>query len=84
MPPGLDYDNLVEYTRRLLEVIEVGFGLDGEKYAEEVVNLLKHVDPPSLESQQVLEPVVEKILSFIRDSMSFCIWNCKSITELYV
>ncbi|PBK74014.1 ARM repeat-containing protein [Armillaria solidipes] len=71
LPAEIPYNNKVESTWRLLEVLQVQFAGDGEQYARQVLELFKHVESigPS-DSQRVLDAAVEKVLSFIRDGIS--------------
>ncbi len=71
LPAEMPYNNKVESTWRLLEVLQVQFAGDGEQYARQVLELFRHVESvgPS-DSQRVLGVAVEKVLSFIRDGRS--------------
>ncbi|KAK0241249.1 armadillo-type protein [Armillaria nabsnona] len=71
LPAEMPYNNKVESTWRLLEVLQVQFAGDGEQYARQVLELFRHVESvgPS-DSQHVLGVAVEKVLSFIRDGIS--------------
>ncbi|KIY63566.1 ARM repeat-containing protein [Cylindrobasidium torrendii FP15055 ss-10] len=74
--PGLSLDNRIECACRLLECVEVLAASDGEKYAKDVITLLKSTEPPASESQRVL---VEKILLYIRESQSMFQMACSTI-----
>ncbi|KAG7449785.1 ARM repeat-containing protein [Guyanagaster necrorhizus] len=71
LPAEMPYNNKMEFTWRLLEVLQVQFGGDGERYACQVLELFRRVESvgPS-DSQRVLDAAVEKVLSFIRDGIS--------------
>ncbi|KAK0459159.1 armadillo-type protein [Desarmillaria tabescens] len=71
LPAEMPYNNKVESTWRLLEVLQVQFAGDGEQYSRQTLELFRHVESvgPS-DSQRVLDAAVEKVLSFIRDSSS--------------
>ncbi|KAK0212386.1 armadillo-type protein [Desarmillaria ectypa] len=71
LPAEISYNNRVESTWRLLEVLQVQFAGDGEQYARQVLELFRHVESVGpQDSQRVLDAAVEKVLSFIRDSVS--------------
>ncbi|KAF9018010.1 ARM repeat-containing protein [Hymenopellis radicata] len=70
IPDGLAFDNKVEYTCRLLEVLELQYADDGEGYARQVIDLFKKLEPPAPESGRLLDVAVEKILTCVRDNTS--------------
>ncbi len=71
IPDGLAFDNKVEYTCRLLEVLELQFADDGEGYARQVIDLFKKLEPSAPESARLLDVAVEKLLTCVRDSALF-------------
>ncbi|THV06757.1 ARM repeat-containing protein [Dendrothele bispora CBS 962.96] len=71
LPQDLNPSAKTEYGCRLLEVLEIRTAEDGENYAKNVHDLLKHMDDAaSHESNQpvILEDLVEMVLRHIRQA----------------
>jgi len=65
IPPGLSIDDVNGYAVRLIEIMEMQSGADGELYARELKDLLAHLEQAS--SNAVLEKVIEIVLSYFRN-----------------
>jgi AP-4 complex subunit epsilon-1 len=64
LPPDLNAKGKNEYVTRLLEIVDVACGEDGEAYASQLKDLLLVADDASL----VLDSIVEVVLLRIRHS----------------
>ena len=70
-PSSLSVKGKSEYAIRLLEVLEVQCGVDGELYARQLKDVFAVVEQdPTPERQPVLENVVEKVLLYIKNGES--------------
>ena len=70
-----------EYAIRLLEVLEIQCGGDGELYARQLRDLLGAIDQePTPERQPVLENIVEIVLLYIKNGE--CVVCAKSFARL--
>ncbi|KAJ7039210.1 armadillo-type protein [Mycena alexandri] len=69
LPADLNLNGIVEYTTRLLEVIELQAEGDGELYAQQLGDLFAQMEARSPRyAQLVLENAVEKVLLFLRNA----------------
>jgi AP-4 complex subunit epsilon-1 len=65
-PSNLSVKDKNKYAVRLLEVVEILCGIDGELYARQLKDIFAVVEQdPTPERQPVLENVVEKVLLYI-------------------
>jgi AP-4 complex subunit epsilon-1 len=67
IPPALTVKGKDEYVARLLEVIDVVCGEDGENYARQLKSLLEVAE----DGKTVLESLTESVLSRIKQG-----WSC--------
>jgi AP-4 complex subunit epsilon-1 len=57
-----------EYLARLLEILEILSGEDGELYARQVMELFKELDSAQIgKDDALLEDVVEMVLVYVRN-----------------
>ncbi|KAJ4493938.1 armadillo-type protein [Lentinula edodes] len=63
-------DEKVKLALPLFEVLEVQAGMDGERYARDVITLLRQIEAPSNTDGHIFEDVIDIILSFVRQSSS--------------
>ncbi|KAJ3810385.1 armadillo-type protein [Lentinula aff. lateritia] len=61
-------DEKVKLALPLFEVLEVQAGMDGERYARDVLTLLRQIEAPSSTDGHIFEHVIDIILSFVRQS----------------
>jgi AP-4 complex subunit epsilon-1 len=73
IPSALPVKEKTEYAVRLLEIVEIQCGQDGEAYARQLKNLLAAVEHDAApEHQLVLEGIIEKVLLYIKNGGFFC------------
>jgi AP-4 complex subunit epsilon-1 len=81
IPSDLSVKDKNEYAIRLLEVLEIQCGEDGELYARQLRDLLGAIDQePTPERQPVLENIVEIVLLYIKNGE--CVVCAKSFARL--
>ena len=68
IPAALAVKDKNEYVIRLLEVVDIQCGEDGEFYARQLKDIFVAIDQVAApERQPVLENVVEKVLLYIKN-----------------
>jgi AP-4 complex subunit epsilon-1 len=67
-PSNLSVKDKTRYAIRLLEVVEILCGMNGELYARQLKDIFAVVEQgPTPERQPVMENVVEKVLLYIKN-----------------
>lgn len=76
IPSTLSVNDKNEYTVRLLEIVEIQCGEDGEFYAQQLKDLCAAVERDSApEHQPMLESVIENVLPYIKNGGCFVCTN---------
>lgn len=77
-------DEKVKLALPLFEVLEVQAGMDGERYARDVLTLLRQIEAPSSTDGHIFEDLIDIILSFVRQCESRSAFFNSQFTHIYI